>query len=107
MNTRRWLLGLFGLGSLATTAGAVTINQARAARGMGSIPPNPAQTMWKHRIVRVDPLAHPEWPTKHSDQITEEILDRLATDGWELVSIDQSGLRKQMLFRKRVSVTNI
>lgn len=107
MNSRRRLLQFLGLGSLFATAGAVTPNQARAAKGMEPISPGylsdeihewipepKLRTRWEHRVVSLCMYERP-FPD------VAAVINRETEDGSELVSTYGSGWLN-LVFRKRV-----
>jgi hypothetical protein len=111
MSTRRNLMKMLGLGSLFA-AGAATMNQARATKGMAPLPPGDgpglenipewcrpkfppyARTRWEHRVVSLCMYERP-FPD------VAAVINHETEDGSELVSTYGSGWLN-LVFRKRV-----
>lgn len=89
------------------SAGALSVNQARAAVGKPPLPPE----RWEHKFVEVPSarLNREEWRLETDEALAkaEQLADEYAADGWEYVSMQAipSVTMIYMVFRRKRAVS--
>lgn len=106
MNSRRRLLQFLGLGSLFAASGGVTLNQARAAKGMEAISPgfisDPKLLRYpglkRHtKYLSIDCYGRLGGPRENRP--FAQIIEDAERDGWEFITV--AGVHSdQFIFRR-------